>query len=302
MKKWKKILGISSGVTLMMATLFSASFAWFNEISYADLGTGKGYTASAYFAGGDGSSAAPYIITDPIHLYNLAWLQYLGYFNVDKNSDSVLDQKYFVLSKDLDMTLTAQTTSGGSLTLPAYAPESTAESYIKRMTYIDYNLSENKTTRTVITSTKEAGSSTPTITVEQYADGSTTATNPTQILDSNGNLVDSSTFNDSSITVTDPVANPSAINLQYWYTFAQGATIGAITYAYTFSQTATTDAQGNETNVAAITAYTITMASGGTTVVVYVDILNATYTVSLNGTTVAQGSTADVGGTGYSIP
>jgi hypothetical protein len=200
------------------------------------------------------------------------------------------------------MTLTAQTSSGGSLTLPAYAPESTANSYIKRMTYIDYNLSEFTTTRTVITSTMAAGNSTPTISVEQYAEGATTPTNPTQVLDNNGNLVDSSTFTDSSITVVDPLANPSAINLQYWYTYAQGATIGSITYSYTFSQTPTTDAQGNETNLAAITAYTITMASGGTTVVVYVDILNATYTVSLNGTTVAQGSTADVGGTGYSIP
>jgi len=103
MKKWKKILAISSGMTLMMATLFSVSFAWFLELSYAGLDTGKGYTASAYFAGGDGSESAPYLIRDPIHLYNLAWLQYLGYFNQSDSSGN-LRQEHFALIADLDMT------------------------------------------------------------------------------------------------------------------------------------------------------------------------------------------------------
>lgn len=103
MKKWKKILGIASGATLMMATLFSVSFAWFYELSYADLGSGKGYTASAYFAGGDGSENKPYLLRDPIHLYNLAWLQYLGYFNTTDTSGNLL-QKHFALVGDLDMT------------------------------------------------------------------------------------------------------------------------------------------------------------------------------------------------------
>src|SRR5574344_2343957 len=90
----EKILAISSGMTLMMATLFSVSFAWFLELSYAGLDTGKGYTASAYFAGGDGSESAPYLIRDPIHLYNLAWLQYLGYFNQSDSSGNLRSEEH----------------------------------------------------------------------------------------------------------------------------------------------------------------------------------------------------------------
>jgi hypothetical protein len=102
MKKWKKITMISSGVVFMMATLFGVSFAWFTSMNSAALNNGQGYTASAYFAGGNGSAETPYVITDPIHLYNLAWLQYLGYFNrTDSNNN--LQQKHFILSKDLDM-------------------------------------------------------------------------------------------------------------------------------------------------------------------------------------------------------
>ena len=70
-----------------------------------------GRTARGYFGGGDGSAtideeagtAGPYQIHDPIHLYNLAWLQYIGYFkSADGNNTPV--QKYFVLTQDIDMT------------------------------------------------------------------------------------------------------------------------------------------------------------------------------------------------------
>ena len=56
------------------------SWAWFlnNELVTPDV---SGYSASAYFAGGDGSEENPYQIASPKHLYNLAWLQYLGVFN-----------------------------------------------------------------------------------------------------------------------------------------------------------------------------------------------------------------------------
>jgi hypothetical protein len=103
MKKWKKIAIGCSAVALMMSTLFTASLAWFTSKNNADLGTGQGYTASAYFAGGDGSAANPFVINRPIHLYNLAWLQYLGIFNQTDSSNNI-KQKHFVLASDLDMT------------------------------------------------------------------------------------------------------------------------------------------------------------------------------------------------------
>jgi len=89
----------------MVSTLFTVSLAWFSSQNNADIGTGQGYTASAYFAGGDGSAANPYVIDRPIHLYNLAWLQYLGLFN--KNDGTAFKQQYFVLGSDVDMASTA---------------------------------------------------------------------------------------------------------------------------------------------------------------------------------------------------
>lgn len=89
------------GVALMGATLFSATFAWFETNNKGDFAGGTGYTASAYFAGGNGSSATPYIINQPVHLYNLAWLQYLGFFN--KTENGAYKQTYFVLGSDVDM-------------------------------------------------------------------------------------------------------------------------------------------------------------------------------------------------------
>lgn len=101
MKNWKKIaLGIS-GLALMSASLFTVSMAWYQSLNKASINGEQGYTASAYFAGGDGSSASPYVINQPIHLYNLAWLQYLGYFNQTK--DGAYKQTYFVLGADLNM-------------------------------------------------------------------------------------------------------------------------------------------------------------------------------------------------------
>jgi hypothetical protein len=112
MKQWKKITIGCSSIALVMGTLFTASYAWFRTNNGATL-TGQGATASAYFAGGDGSAEKPYIINAPIHLYNLAWLQYLGYFN-QTDSSNVYQQKYFVLGADVDMS----STSANNWTLP----------------------------------------------------------------------------------------------------------------------------------------------------------------------------------------
>lgn len=86
------------------------SFAWFtnkNNVTKDFSGQTKGF----YFASGDGTSEKPYVINRPIHLYNLAWLQYLGYFNEDeydaegnKGSDETIDkQYYFKIDADLNM-------------------------------------------------------------------------------------------------------------------------------------------------------------------------------------------------------
>lgn len=89
-------------VTVMVGAILAAttataafSYAWFtnhNNVTNNDI---QGSTAGAYFARGDGSSEKPYVINKPIHLYNLAWLQYIGAFDAK--------EPYFIIEADLDM-------------------------------------------------------------------------------------------------------------------------------------------------------------------------------------------------------
>ena len=68
----------------------------------------SGSSSAAYFAYGNGSPTTeqnqgdrPFGITVPRHLYNLAWLQYLGYFNKESENGK---QYYFELADNIDMT------------------------------------------------------------------------------------------------------------------------------------------------------------------------------------------------------
>lgn len=104
----KRSLGIFATAFLAAATLFGAisgSIAWFN--SYAALPQDKfeGSLRGAYFAYGDGSAEHPYGINIPRHLYNLAWLQYTGYFNRDNDKDEALDTFYFEMDPELEAPL-----------------------------------------------------------------------------------------------------------------------------------------------------------------------------------------------------
>ncbi len=86
------ILGISLGAAFL-ATI-TASLTWFdNRVNLKP--SIDGGSAAAYFAYGRGKQGEPYGITTPRHLYNLAWLQYLGEF--DSNTT------YFELAADINM-------------------------------------------------------------------------------------------------------------------------------------------------------------------------------------------------------
>lgn len=95
----------SLAALLIIAISFSAiSFAWLASGKYLNFPSSFGGSAvSAYFAGGDGSEDNPFKITNAVHLYNLAWLQYLGYFNRREGFNNGLDQTYFELGGDVDM-------------------------------------------------------------------------------------------------------------------------------------------------------------------------------------------------------
>ena len=99
----KKLIISIIGTIIIIITTIVSTFAWFISYSQVDPDV-TGYSAAAYFASGDGlTEETAYEITSPRHLYNLAWLQYLGKFNTA--TDGVLNkQYYFKITKDIDMT------------------------------------------------------------------------------------------------------------------------------------------------------------------------------------------------------
>lgn len=101
---FKKIFfSVLSTVCLLIVTI-TVAYAWYITKVADDfkspLITGK--STAAYYAGGDGSKAKPYKIANERHLYNLAWLQYLGTYNKDYDEDGVVDQYYFEVINNID--------------------------------------------------------------------------------------------------------------------------------------------------------------------------------------------------------
>lgn len=95
-KTIKKIIAAALvGVILAAGISTTAfSFSWFSNRNNVTRNI-EGKTAGAYFARGRGTKDYPFVINRPIHLYNLAWLQDVGYFDSKKT--------YFIIEKDLDM-------------------------------------------------------------------------------------------------------------------------------------------------------------------------------------------------------
>lgn len=108
----KKLIFALMGVFAIIGITISISYAWFTSGNQFDSPEVSGYSKAAYFAGGDGSKDNPYIIANKRHLYNLAWLQYLGKFNQEVGSDdentAYVDESqymktyYFELNNDID--------------------------------------------------------------------------------------------------------------------------------------------------------------------------------------------------------
>ena len=90
-----KLIGALLGFSLIASV--TSTIAWFAPTAVIENSNNpiEGATEGAYFAYGDGSEEKPYGIKKPRHLYNLAWLNYLGFFNKK--------QFYFELDNDLSM-------------------------------------------------------------------------------------------------------------------------------------------------------------------------------------------------------
>lgn len=80
----------------------SSTIAWFiPAVSVTNSGEITGVTEGAYYAYGEGTAEKPFGITRPRHLYNLAWLQYLGTYNKASENGKPY---YFELGDNVDMT------------------------------------------------------------------------------------------------------------------------------------------------------------------------------------------------------
>lgn len=84
--------------------LACGSYAWYSSsVKFEFNKNFSGKTDVAYFAGGDGSIGNPYIINNRYHIYNLAWLQYLGYFNLALPVNNGRAQNYFKITANINM-------------------------------------------------------------------------------------------------------------------------------------------------------------------------------------------------------
>lgn len=104
----KRIATTTVGIiclTIAVVLCCVATFAWFdNSVGLLDFPTNFGGSSmAAYFNGGNGSQGTPYEIANPTNLYNLAWLQYLGYFNLRSGLNNGRAQTYFKLTSNIDM-------------------------------------------------------------------------------------------------------------------------------------------------------------------------------------------------------
>ena len=101
MKKVIKTIALATLVAFSTAATVSSAVAWFTyRASIADDNI-NGSAQGAYFAGGDGTEDNPFLLTNKYHVYNLAWLTYIGYF--DDPTIDVPHQSYFQVVNDIDM-------------------------------------------------------------------------------------------------------------------------------------------------------------------------------------------------------
>ncbi len=97
----QKLCFSAISLILVLAVLSISAFAWFSSlVSVAP--TVGGQVLTGYFESGSGSADDPYILSQPIHVYNLAWLQYMGEFNKLGENGKIV-QTYFKLKNTIDM-------------------------------------------------------------------------------------------------------------------------------------------------------------------------------------------------------
>lgn len=102
MKKLPLRILLSGGGIVLFTVLcigMTQSLGWFDNRIDSPVKL-EGRSASSYFYAGDGTADNPYIITNRRHVYNLAWLQYIGEFNKKDSSGKLVPVYFKVASTD----------------------------------------------------------------------------------------------------------------------------------------------------------------------------------------------------------
>ena len=100
----KKILLASVLGLLIFSVSLALSFAWF-AIADSIAPDVSGDAVTGYFKSGNGTPEDPYIIETATHVYNLAWLQYMGLLNqktTDSEGNPIITQYYFKISDEIE--------------------------------------------------------------------------------------------------------------------------------------------------------------------------------------------------------
>lgn len=104
MRNKKSLLVILGSAFFSAIVAVSLSIAWMAPTAYMQNSQNpiEGAVRDKYYNSGDGLTAeTAFEITTPRHLYNLAWLQYLGFYNKNTGQDN--RQYYFKLGNNIDM-------------------------------------------------------------------------------------------------------------------------------------------------------------------------------------------------------
>lgn len=109
MGKRLKILAFASLALVSIATVTTSTLAWFTLAGNISFGTDAndinvtGGSVAKYYESGTGTENDPYIISNRNHVYNLAWLQYIGYYNEQSLNGVGVQQKYFRVKNDINL-------------------------------------------------------------------------------------------------------------------------------------------------------------------------------------------------------
>ena len=117
MKRLALRMMLSGGGIVLFTVLcigMTQSLGWFDNRIDSPVKL-EGHSASSYFYAGDGTSENPYIITNRRHIYNLAWLQYIGEFNKKDSSGKLIPVYFKAASTDKE---SSGTIDCSGLTIP----------------------------------------------------------------------------------------------------------------------------------------------------------------------------------------